>query len=157
MRFGNLVLQSRKSRHEIGLRHHYEFALHQFEQEIDRILIIDDDVDFVRLLVRLLNQSVERYQVTYASSGREGLALANQFKPDLVFLDIGLPGMNGYEVARRLRDEVGMKTIKLIALSGYGSEKDQILSKEAGFDRHLVKPVDPSALPTIIATTFSEN
>ena len=78
-------------------------TLHQFEQEIDRILIIDDDADFVRLLARLLNQSVERYHVTYASSGTEGLALAKQFKPDLVFLDRQLPDMACEEVIEKIR------------------------------------------------------
>jgi len=78
-------------------------TLHQFVQEIDRILIVDDDADFVRLLVRLLNQSVERYQVMYASSGTESLALAKQFKPDLVFLDRQLPDMACEEVIERLR------------------------------------------------------
>jgi CheY-like chemotaxis protein len=78
-------------------------TLHQFEQEIERILIIDDDADFVRLLARLLNQSVERYHVTYASSGTEGLALAKQFKPDLVFLDRQLPDMACEEVIETIR------------------------------------------------------
>ena len=120
-----------------------------------RILVVDDNVDAAESLQVLL--TVFGHSVEIAHEGVTALQVAWAFKPDLVFLDIGLPGMNGYEVARRLRDEGGMKTEKLIALSGYGTEKDHILSKEAGFDRHLVKPVDPSALPTIIATAFSEN
>ena len=95
------------------------------------------------------------HTVEIAHEGVTALQVAWAFKPDLVFLDIGLPGMDGYEVARRLRGEVGMKSIKLIALSGYGAENDLMRSKKAGFNRHVVKPVDPGQLPSIISTAFA--
>lgn len=119
-----------------------------------RILVVDDNVDAAESLQMLLG--VFGHTVEIAHEGVTALQVAWAFKPDLVFLDIGLPGMDGYEVARRLRNEIGMKTVKLIALSGYGTESDQMRSKEAGFDRHLVKPVDPGALPSIISGIFSE-
>ena len=119
-----------------------------------RILVVDDNVDAAESLQVLLG--VFGHTVEIAHEGVTALQVAWTFKPDLVFLDIGLPGMNGYEVARRLRDEIGMKTVKLVALSGYGTESDQMRSKEAGFDRHLVKPVDPGALPMIISAVFSD-
>ena len=119
-----------------------------------RILVVDDNVDAAESLQVLLG--VFGHTVEIAHEGVTALQVAWTFKPDLVFLDIGLPGMNGYEVARRLRDEIGMKAVKLVALSGYGTESDRMRSKEAGFDRHLVKPVDPGALPTIISAVFAE-
>ena len=119
-----------------------------------RILVVDDNVDAAESLQVLLG--VFGHTVEIAHEGVTALQVAWASKPELVFLDIGLPGMNGYEVAHRLRNEVGMKAVKLIALSGYGTERDQLRSKEAGFDRHLVKPVDPSALPAIISAIFSD-
>ncbi len=119
-----------------------------------RILVVDDNVDAAESLQVLLG--VFGHTVEIAHEGVTALQVAWASKPELVFLDIGLPGMNGYEVAHRLRNEIGMKTVKLIALSGYGTESDQMRSKEAGFDRHLVKPVDPSALPSIISGIFSD-
>lgn len=119
-----------------------------------RILVVDDNVDAAESLQVLLG--VFGHTVEIAHEGVTALQVAWASKPELVFLDIGLPGMNGYEVAHRLRNEIGMKTVKLIALSGYGTEADRLRSKEAGFDRHLVKPVDPSALPSIISGIFSD-
>jgi CheY-like chemotaxis protein len=75
--------------------------------------------------------------------------------PELVFLDIGLPEMNGYEVARRIREEAGPGRAKFIALSGYGTERDQLRSREAGFDLHLVKPVDPRRLSAAIDSVLA--
>jgi two-component system CheB/CheR fusion protein len=69
----------------------------------------------------------------------------------VVFLDIGLPGLSGHEVASRIRRDLGMESVYLIALSGYGTEEDRRKSFYAGFDSHLVKPLDPAALPSILA------
>jgi signal transduction histidine kinase/DNA-binding response OmpR family regulator len=114
-----------------------------------RILVVDDNTDAAESLRMLL--SVFGHQVEIAHNGVNALATAQTQKPELVFLDIGLPGMDGYEVARRMRSEAGLAESKLIALSGYGTEADQQRSREAGFNRHLVKPVDPGELPAIIA------
>ena len=119
-----------------------------------RILVVDDNTDAAESLQMLLG--VLGHTVEIAHEGVTALQVAWAFKPDLIFLDIGLPGMNGHEVARRIRGELGMPNVKLIALSGYGAQSDHARSKEAGFDRHLVKPVDPTALPNIIAEVFQD-
>jgi CheY-like chemotaxis protein len=72
------------------------------------------------------------------------------YRPDLVFLDIGMPGVDGYEVARRLRRQPGLETVRLVALTGYGQEEDRRLAREAGIDHHLVKPVNPEALEALL-------
>jgi CheY-like chemotaxis protein len=77
--------------------------------------------------------------------------MAKEFRPEVVFLDIGLPGMDGYEVARRLRDEPGLRDVVLAALTGWGQREDRRRSQEAGFNHHFVKPVDPATLATILA------
>jgi CheY-like chemotaxis protein len=90
--------------------------------------------------------------VHQAHDGRQALELARRLVPDLVLLDIGMPGMSGHEVARRLRAEPGLAGTTLIALTGYGSAEDRRESREAGFDGHLVKPVDFDALERILAS-----
>jgi signal transduction histidine kinase/DNA-binding response OmpR family regulator len=117
-----------------------------------RILVVDDNTDAADSLKVLLG--IWGHHVEIAYDGVSALRLAREFDPELVFLDIGLPEMNGYELARRLREEAGLAGTKLIALSGYGAERDQLRSKEAGFDLHLVKPVDPGSLPAVIASVF---
>ena len=86
------------------------------------------------------------YDVKVAHDGPAAVEAALEHRPAFVFLDIGLPGMNGYEVAARLRQEEATRAAKLIAVSGYGEESDRRRSREAGFDQHFVKPVDPDTL-----------
>lgn len=117
-----------------------------------RILIVDDNADAADSLGMLLG--IWGHEVEIAHNGVSALKLAHKFDPELVFLDIGLPEMNGYEVARRLREDAGLSRTKFIALSGYGTERDHLRSKEAGFDLHLVKPVDPRSLSGVIASVF---
>jgi two-component system CheB/CheR fusion protein len=90
--------------------------------------------------------SVHGHQVRACYDGTEALEAVRDFRPNTVVLDIGLPGMNGYEVARRLRQEDTEGKLRLIALTGYGQPRDRELAREAGFDRHLTKPVDPETL-----------
>jgi len=78
--------------------------------------------------------------------------MANEYKPDVVLLDIGLPDMNGYEVARHLRKQPQTERVGLIAMTGYGQDTDRQLSREAGIDLHLVKPVDPQKLQGLLET-----
>ena len=78
--------------------------------------------------------------------------LADEFRPDVILLDIGLPKMNGYEAARRIRQQAFGKGIVLIAITGWGQDTDRCRSKEAGFDHHLVKPIDPDALMELLAS-----
>ena len=114
-----------------------------------RILVIEDSVDAVKSTRLLLELQGHIVQVAY--SGVRGLTVAQTFKPEVILLDIGLPGMDGYEVARRLRDQPDTKKTLLIALSGYGQAEDLRKSKEAGFDHHLVKPADTSQLQALIS------
>jgi len=79
------------------------------------------------------------------------LKAAVEYKPELVFMDIGLPGLTGHQVAERMRRELGMTDTYIVALSGYGTEEDRRKSLFAGFDNHFVKPLDPAALPGILA------
>ena len=108
-----------------------------------RILVVDDNVDLARVLSLTLRRT--GYSVQAAHSGPDGLRVAQQWRPDVVLLDIGLPGLDGYEVAKRLReDPVATRaggTMRLIAVTGYGRESDLELAREAGFDCHLTKPV----------------
>jgi signal transduction histidine kinase/ActR/RegA family two-component response regulator len=113
-----------------------------------RILVIEDNPDTVETLRDLL--SLEGYAVEVARSGPEGIACARRFQPDMVICDIGLPGMDGYEVARALRGEPTAARVHLVALSGYAQEEDLQRSREAGFNWHLKKPVDFSELMRVL-------
>jgi CheY-like chemotaxis protein len=114
-----------------------------------RVLVVDDNVEAARILARLLEARGHRAEV--ADDGPTALALAQTHLPDLILLDIGLPGMDGYEVARRLREVRGMDQALLVALTGYGQEEDQRRTSEAGMDYHLTKPVDPRTLADLLA------
>ncbi len=113
------------------------------------ILIVDDNEDARWLLSDLL--TAVGHEVRSAGDGQEALEVIKGFTPDVAILDIGLPGMDGYELAMRLRETLKEATPRLIALSGYGQEGDQQRSQSAGFDRHLVKPVDLRGLLDSIA------
>ena len=91
------------------------------------------------------------HEVLTAFSGVEAIEVARLHQPDAIFLDIGLPGMNGYEVASRLREEGYCEKALMVALSGYGQEEDRRRSKAAGFDHHLVKPVDIDVVIKLLA------
>jgi CheY-like chemotaxis protein len=104
-----------------------------------RVLVVDDNVDLARGLARLLQ--IHGHDVRIAYDGPTGLDEAKNSKPDVVLLDIGLPGMDGYQLAAQLRRDETVKNATLIAISGYGQEEDLRLAKEAGFDHHLVKPI----------------
>jgi CheY-like chemotaxis protein len=110
-----------------------------------RVLVVDDNKDAARSLARLLRREYA-HEVTVAHDGPGAIAQAEAFKPDVVLLDIGLPGLNGYEVAATLRGRREFAHTLIVALTGWGQEHDRKLSREAGIDRHLVKPVDPEDL-----------
>jgi signal transduction histidine kinase/DNA-binding response OmpR family regulator len=113
-----------------------------------RILIVDDNIDAAETLAMMLE--ILGQETRQAHDGREALSVAAEYKPDLVFMDIGLPGISGLEACEKMRNELGMRETYLVALSGYGTEEDRRRSLAAGFDDHLVKPLDPGALPSII-------
>ena len=116
--------------------------------QVRRVLVVDDNVDSVQGMARLLRS--EGHTVEIAFDGPGAIEAASAFRPDVILLDIGLPGMNGYEVAAKLRAD-GFTDATLLAISGYGQDEDRSKSREAGFDDHLVKPVDHDALLARIA------
>lgn len=109
-----------------------------------RVLLVDDNQDASLTLAMLLK--LEGHDVAIANDGQEALRVAPQFRPDVVMLDIGLPGMDGYDVGRRLRADPATAEVVMIAVTGYSHAEARTRSKEAGFDQHVVKPVDPAAL-----------
>jgi PAS domain S-box-containing protein len=109
-----------------------------------RILIVEDNADARDMLLALL--SLEHHEVFTASDGPAGVDAAVRLRPDVALVDIGLPGLNGYEVARRIRATEAGRAMKLIALTGYGQQEDTRQARDAGFDLHLVKPVEPRRL-----------
>jgi signal transduction histidine kinase/ActR/RegA family two-component response regulator len=114
-----------------------------------RILVVDDNVDGAASLAMLLR--LWGHDVAVAHDGPAALRAADAQRPQVALLDIGLPGMDGYELARRLRARPGLDRTALVALTGWGQEEDRRRSQEAGFDHHLVKPVDLSALQELLA------
>ncbi|KQP23377.1 ATP-binding protein [Pseudorhodoferax sp. Leaf267] len=129
----------------IGTRHDRQSPL-----DARRILVVDDNRDAADSLGLLL--SLIGAQVRVAYDGQSALAVALEWTPALVLLDLGMPQMDGYEVARRLRREPACTTVKLIALTGWGQENDRERTKSAGFDHHLVKPVDFDELEALLVS-----
>jgi DNA-binding response OmpR family regulator len=114
-----------------------------------RILLVEDNEDAREMLQMLL--TLAGHDVHGAADGPSGIEMAKATDPDMVVIDLGLPGVDGYEVARQLRASLGAR-VGLIALSGYGQAADRRKALEAGFDTHLVKPVDPNHLSGVIAS-----
>ncbi len=115
-----------------------------------RILVADDHADGRDALKLLLEH--EGYTVAVAPDGPSALELTESFQPDIAILDIGMPGLNGYEVAGRLRGSGSHGALVLIALSGWGQRQDKIRAAEAGFDHHFTKPVDWTQLLSTLSS-----
>jgi CheY-like chemotaxis protein len=115
-----------------------------------RILVVDDNVDSAESLSLLLQ--MEDHVVRVAHSGPAAVETALAFRPEVLLLDLGLPQMDGYEVARRLREQGELRGMVVVAVTGYGEESDRQRSRQAGFDFHLVKPVDWGKLERILTT-----
>jgi DNA-binding response OmpR family regulator len=113
------------------------------------VLVIEDNPDSRESLCTLLN--LWGYKTHTAADGQEGVKLANRFRPSVVVSDIGLPFLNGYEVARQLRKSLGDEVF-LVALTAYGQTEDCVLAQEAGYDVHLTKPADPEELHSLLET-----
>jgi CheY-like chemotaxis protein/anti-sigma regulatory factor (Ser/Thr protein kinase) len=113
-----------------------------------RILVVDDNADSAEAIGKLLQ--LEGHEVRCAFDGASAVAIAQQFGPHLVLLDISLPGIDGYEVLRRLREQCGASQPKVVAVTGFGRAEDRRRTQEAGFDHHLVKPFGPDVLKTLI-------
>jgi len=120
---------------------------------IHRVLVVDDNVDSAQGLARLLKRGGHTVEMAY--DGPSALAAAPVFQPTVVLLDIGLPGMNGYEVAKRMREEECCRAVLIVAVSGYGQEEDRRRAQEAGFDAHLLKPVDFGELKRLMESYVS--
>jgi PAS domain S-box-containing protein len=120
------------------------------ERRVRRVLIIEDDVDSADSLREALE--LGEHAVEVAHDGPEGLAKARRFLPEVVFCDIGLPGMNGYQVAQAMRTDPSLASALLVAITGYASGADLATAKSAGFDRHLAKPPAISELERILAS-----
>ena len=109
-----------------------------------RILIVDDNRDSTEMLAAMFGLAGHHTEMAY--DGNEALAKVEEHRPDLILLDIGLPGMSGYDVCRAIRQQPWGRGVVIVALTGWGQEEDRRRSKEAGFDAHLVKPVPRETL-----------
>lgn len=114
-----------------------------------RILVVDDNKDAAVSLSTLLR--IMGHETFTAHDGLEAVEATARHRPDVVLLDIGLPRLNGYDAGRRIREQSSGERPVLIALTGWGQEDDRRRSKEAGFNYHMVKPVDPSVLEKLLA------
>ena len=114
-----------------------------------RILVVDDNADAANAVAMLL--SLDGHEVECAYSAQEALERLPKSRPDIALLDIGLPGMNGFELAKRIRAHPELAAIRLVALTGYGQAEDKARAAGAGFDEHLVKPVDLRTLQQALA------
>lgn len=111
---------------------------------MQRVLLVDDNDESRELLQHIL--IAQGYEIQSARNGITALEIAASFRPEIVVLDIGLPDMDGYELARKVREIEGLERIRLIALTGHGTDHDRERSIEAGIDEHLVKPITVASL-----------
>jgi CheY-like chemotaxis protein len=114
-----------------------------------RILVVDDNHDSALSLAMML--SIMGHETRTAHDGESAVATAESFLPDVILLDIGLPKLNGYEVAQRIRESAWGQSMFLIAVTGWGQEEDRQRSSEVGLNVHMVKPVEPAALERLLS------
>jgi CheY-like chemotaxis protein len=119
-----------------------------------RILVVDDNQDAATTLCMLLR--LKKHEAQPRFGGRAAIEAAEKLRPEVIFLDIGMPDLDGYETCRLIRKQPWGKDMLLIALTGYGQDEDKRRSKDAGFNGHLVKPVDMANLTELLASFFSE-
>src|SRR5215213_8909878 len=115
-----------------------------------RILIVEDNLDTVHSFALLLHDM--GHKVEYAINGWVAIDVARRFRPQFVFLDLGLPGMDGFELCRRIKKEAGLESTRVIALTGYGQEEYRQRSSEAGCELHLLKPFDAKHIEDLLAS-----
>jgi len=114
-----------------------------------RVLVVDDNIDAAHSIAALL--SLSGHEVRIAHDGHAAVRLALSFRPEFIFLDLGMPGLDGFAVAQRLRAEPGFESVRIIAVTGYGTEQARPRCLEAGFDQHHLKPVDPKFLASLLS------
>jgi DNA-binding response OmpR family regulator len=117
--------------------------------------VADDNRDATESLAALLRMVGHEVRIAY--DGVEAVGVASEYRPDAVVLDIGMPKMSGYDVAKKLRAESTGRELTIIAVSGWGQEADKQRSRESGIDHHLVKPLEPSSLLRVLATSARGN
>jgi signal transduction histidine kinase len=139
-------LQNEKAEEAASRSSNLQSAIRNLQSR--KVLVVDDNKDAAETLALLLR--LRGHDVRVAGDGPAALALAADYLPDVVLLDLGLPGMDGHEVGRRLRRQPGLDKVRVVALTGSGSEEDRSLSLQAGFDDHVVKPVDPEDLDRLL-------
>lgn len=115
-----------------------------------RVLVVEDNLDSMHSLVLLLREM--GHNADFAINGYAALEAAAIMRPDFVFLDLGLPGIDGFDVCRRMKNNPLLKSVRVIAITGYNSEEHQARSKAAGCELHLAKPVDPAVLESVLAS-----
>jgi CheY-like chemotaxis protein len=113
-----------------------------------RILVVEDNLDSVHSLCLVLREM--GHQVDYAINGYVALDAARRFKPEFIILDLGLPGMTGFEVCQQIRKDPELRDVKVIALTGYGDEAFRKRAEQAGFDQYYTKPLDPNVLHALL-------
>lgn len=114
-----------------------------------RILVVDDNHDSVESLAILL--TLQGHETHTAGNGQEAVEAAARLRPDVILLDIGMSSMNGYEACRRIREQPGGEDVFIIALTGWGQDEDRRRSSEAGFNQHMVKPLNLAVLMRLLA------
>jgi CheY-like chemotaxis protein len=115
---------------------------------VTRIVVIEDHVDTADLMREVLAGA--GHEVVVAHTGREGIAAARRVTPDVILCDVGLPDIDGYEVARTLRADAATAATRLVALTGFDGDDERQRAREAGFDRHVAKPIDPFSLEALL-------
>jgi CheY-like chemotaxis protein len=118
-----------------------------------RILVVDDNQDSATSLAMILG--LMGHETRTANDGIQAIEVADEFRPDAIVLDIGMPKLNGYEVARQIRQKEWGRQVLLIALTGWGQETDRLRSSDAGFDAHLIKPVDANEIQRLLANVHA--
>jgi CheY-like chemotaxis protein len=119
-----------------------------------RILVVDDVQDAAESLAKVLQTM--GHDAQYATVALDAMEVARRTRPELVFLDISMPGLDGYQLAQMLRREFGLDGIRLVAMTGWGRQEDRARARAAGFDAHVLKPAEPLVVDSIIKTIFGD-
>jgi CheY-like chemotaxis protein len=113
-----------------------------------KVLVVEDNLDTVHSLTRLLKD--DGHRVDFAINGYVAVAIARKLQPDVVLLDLGLPGLDGFDVCTRIKSEPGLEQVRVIAVTAYAGEEHRVRSKAAGCEMHIIKPYDPRYLLAVV-------